>query len=336
MAPSVDDKIAIPKKAVFFGAALLVVALIAFLVLFNSSGNQAGNVVLPDNQGSALTASDGSVDQNFSSEPALSDNNAVAAIVNGEIIYVSDVEERYAAVPDYLKSQVSKSFVLEGLIENALLLSEAKKNGISVSQQEFDEFWSEEQENIQALLESGTTTEEELVEAVNEYLTVQKLLDDVLFKDIPISEEEARAFFEENKDSIVQIRASHILLETEEEAQQILGQLKEGADFSELAVKQSTDTASGALGGDLGYFGRGAMVKEFEDAAFALDLNQLSEPVQTSFGFHIIKVTDKKETFEDFKEDIQGVLGERKKEELYDKFVADLKSNAVIEVLFEE
>ena len=336
MAPSVDDKIAIPKKAVFFGAALLVVALIAFLVLFNSSGNQAGNVVLPDNQGSALTASDGSVDQNFSSEPALSDNNAVAAIVNGEIIYVSDVEERYAAVPDYLKSQVSKSFVLEGLIENALLLSEAKKNGISVSQQEFDEFWSEEQENIQALLESGTTTEEELVEAVNEYLTVQKLLDDVLFKDIPISEEEARAFFEENKDSIVQIRASHILLEAEEEAQQILGQLKEGADFSELAVKQSTDTASGALGGDLGYFGRGAMVKEFEDAAFALDLNQLSEPVQTSFGFHIIKVTDKKETFEDFKEDIQGVLGERKKEELYDKFVADLKSNAVIEVLFEE
>ena len=336
MAPSVDDKIAIPKKAVFFGAALLVVALIAFLVLFNSSGNQAGNVVLPDNQGIALTASDGSVDQNFSSEPALSDNNAVAAIVNGEIIYVSDVEERYAAVPDYLKSQVSKSFVLEGLIENALLLSEAKKNGISVSQQEFDEFWSEEQENIQALLESGTTTEEELVEAVNEYLTVQKLLDDVLFKDIPISEEEARAFFEENKDSIVQIRASHILLEAEEEAQQILGQLKEGADFSELAVKQSTDTASGALGGDLGYFGRGAMVKEFEDAAFALDLNQLSEPVQTSFGFHIIKVTDKKETFEDFKEDIQGVLGERKKEELYDKFVADLKSNAVIEVLFEE
>jgi len=336
VAPSVDDKIAIPKKAVFFGAALLVVALIAFLVLFNSSGNQAGNVVLPDNQGIALTASDGSVDQNFSSEPALSDNNAVAAIVNGEIIYVSDVEERYAAVPDYLKSQVSKSFVLEGLIENALLLSEAKKNGISVSQQEFDEFWSEEQENIQALLESGTTTEEELVEAVNEYLTVQKLLDDVLFKDIPISEEEARAFFEENKDSIVQIRASHILLETEEEAQQILGQLKEGADFSELAVKQSTDTASGALGGDLGYFGRGAMVKEFEDAAFALDLNQLSEPVQTSFGFHIIKVTDKKETFEDFKEDIQGVLGERKKEELYDKFVADLKSNAVIEVLFEE
>jgi len=336
VAPSVDDKIAIPKKAVFFGAALLVVALIAFLVLFNSSGNQAGNVVLPDNQGIALTASDGSVDQNFSSEPALSDNNAVAAIVNGEIIYVSDVEERYAAVPDYLKSQVSKSFVLEGLIENALLLSEAKKNGISVSQQEFDEFWSEEQENIQALLESGTTTEEELVEAVNEYLTVQKLLDDVLFKDIPISEEEARAFFEENKDSIVQIRASHILLETEEEARQILGQLKEGADFSELAVKQSTDTASGALGGDLGYFGRGAMVKEFEDAAFALDLNQLSEPVQTSFGFHIIKVTDKKETFEDFKEDIQGVLGERKKEELYDKFVADLKSNAVIEVLFEE
>ena len=336
MAPSVDDKIAIPKKAVFFGAALLVVALIAFLVLFNSSGNQAGNVVLPDNQGIALTASDGSVDQNFSSEPALSDNNAVAAIVNGEIIYVSDVEERYAAVPDYLKSQVSKSFVLEGLIENALLLSEAKKNGISVSQQEFDEFWSEEQENIQALLESGTTTEEELVEAVNEYLTVQKLLDDVLFKDIPISEEEARAFFEENKDSIVQIRASHILLETEEEARQILGQLKEGADFSELAVKQSTDTASGALGGDLGYFGRGAMVKEFEDAAFALDLNQLSEPVQTSFGFHIIKVTDKKETFEDFKEDIQGVLGERKKEELYDKFVADLKSNAVIEVLFKE
>lgn len=86
------------------------------------------------------------------------------------------------------------------------------------------------------------------------------------------------------------IRASHILVEKQSQALKVQEELKAGADFRELARKYST-CPSGKKGGDLGQFGRGQMVKEFEAAAFALKQGQVSEPVKTQFGYHIIKRT---------------------------------------------
>ncbi len=86
------------------------------------------------------------------------------------------------------------------------------------------------------------------------------------------------------------IRASHILVEKQSQALKVLEELKAGADFRELAKKYST-CPSGKKGGDLGQFGRGQMVKEFEQVAFALKTGQVSEPVKTQFGYHIIKRT---------------------------------------------
>jgi peptidyl-prolyl cis-trans isomerase C len=88
-----------------------------------------------------------------------------------------------------------------------------------------------------------------------------------------------------------EVRASHILVKTEGEAQNILNQIKTGSDFAELA-KAHSECPSKRKGGDLGYFSRGQMVKEFEEAAFGMQRGQVSEPVQTQFGYHIIKVTD--------------------------------------------
>jgi peptidyl-prolyl cis-trans isomerase C len=90
-----------------------------------------------------------------------------------------------------------------------------------------------------------------------------------------------------------QVRASHILVKTEPEALNILFDLKRGASFEDEAKKHSM-CPSGKKGGDLGWFGRGQMVKEFEDAAFSLPKNELSRPVKTQFGWHIIKVTETK------------------------------------------
>ncbi|MFA5868589.1 MAG: peptidylprolyl isomerase [Candidatus Bathyarchaeia archaeon] len=86
------------------------------------------------------------------------------------------------------------------------------------------------------------------------------------------------------------IRASHILVEKQSQALKVLEELKAGGDFRELARKYST-CPSGKRGGDLGQFGRGQMAKEFEQAAFALKTGQVSEPVKTQFGYHIIKRT---------------------------------------------
>jgi peptidyl-prolyl cis-trans isomerase C len=93
-----------------------------------------------------------------------------------------------------------------------------------------------------------------------------------------------------------EVHARHILVKTEAEAKDIKAQLDKGAKFEDLAKAKSTDTGSAANGGDLGFFGKGQMVKPFEDAAFALQPGQVSEPVQSQFGWHIIKVEEKRKT----------------------------------------
>lgn len=89
----------------------------------------------------------------------------------------------------------------------------------------------------------------------------------------------------------MKIRASHILVKTEEEAKKLLEEINNGADFAKLASEHSM-CPSGRDGGDLRFFGRGMMVKPFEDAAFALKKGEVSEPVETQFGWHLIKLTD--------------------------------------------
>ena len=89
-----------------------------------------------------------------------------------------------------------------------------------------------------------------------------------------------------------EIRASHILVKTEEEANKLYEEIKAGKDFAEAAEEVSL-CPSGRAGGDLGYFGKGMMVKPFEDAAFALNKGELSKPVETQFGWHLILLTDK-------------------------------------------
>ncbi len=92
---------------------------------------------------------------------------------------------------------------------------------------------------------------------------------------------------------VTQVRASHILIANEKDANKLLNRIKSGAKFEDLAKKHS-QCPSGRKGGDLGYFGKGQMVKPFEDVAFTMNKGDVSDPIKTQFGFHLIKVTDKK------------------------------------------
>jgi peptidyl-prolyl cis-trans isomerase C len=109
-----------------------------------------------------------------------------------------------------------------------------------------------------------------------------------------------------------EIRASHILVETEDQAKDIVKKLKAGEDFAKLAKELSKDPGSGQQGGDLGFFTKERMVPEFSAAAFALDIGQISDPVKSQFGFHIIKVMEKREkpvpTFDEVKDQIEQFM----------------------------
>ena len=94
--------------------------------------------------------------------------------------------------------------------------------------------------------------------------------------------------------AVIEVKASHILVSTEKEAQALLKEIEAGKSFAQVATEKSL-CPSGRTGGDLGSFGRGVMVKPFEDAAFSLRVGQVSKPIQTQFGWHLIKVYDKVE-----------------------------------------
>ncbi len=90
------------------------------------------------------------------------------------------------------------------------------------------------------------------------------------------------------------VRASHILVKTEEEAKNLKQEIEQGKSFADVAMEVSL-CPSGQDGGDLGYFGKGMMVKEFEDAAFSMNVGQISDPIKTQFGWHLIQLTDKQD-----------------------------------------
>jgi len=149
-----------------------------------------------------------------------------------------------------------------------------------------------------------------------------------------VDDAEAKKVFEENLSKVKpeqEISARHILVDTEDEAKDVQAQLEGGADFAKLAAEKSKD--KNAEGGSLGFFSRGQMLKPFEDAAFALDVGKLSEPVKTSFGWHIIEVQEKRNqklpSFDDVKDPIISQLVVRKAQSV----VGDLRSKAKIEIL---
>jgi foldase protein PrsA len=159
-------------------------------------------------------------------------------------------------------------------------------------------------ENFELVLQQNQLKDEE---ALRDLLRDQLLVEKAALKDVEVTEEEVKAKYEEYTP---EIRASHILVEDEATAKDIKAKLDAGEDFAELAKEHSTDPGSAAKGGDLDFFGKGAMVPEFEEAAYALDVNEISEPVKSQHGWHIIKVTEKKEkeSFEEMREDLEYEL----------------------------
>ena len=153
-----------------------------------------------------------------------------------------------------------------------------------------------------------------------------------ILKDVAVTEEELKAFYDQNQQQFKKgetVNAKHILTDSEETCKEILASVTNGEKIFEDAAKEFSTCPSKERGGDLGEFGKGQMVKEFEDAAFAAEIGQVVGPVQTQFGYHLIKVEKKNEAtvieFEQIKENLRTNLLQQKQELAYNKKVAELK-----------
>jgi peptidyl-prolyl cis-trans isomerase C len=220
------------------------------------------------------------------------------ATVNDRVITSEELESKLSLLGPQAKMHYSSSAgkleFLDNLITGEVVFQESLRMGL------------DKDKNVQARLEDAKR--QILINTMVEKIVSEKL-----------GEEQIKKYYEGHKKDFKQVKASHILVNQEDQAKDIYKQLKAGADFSELAKKHSVDTGTKDSGGDLGYFSRGQMVQPFEEMAFSLKVNKFGEPVKTDYGYHIIKVLDIKDAkkFEELNSaDISNVKNKMLNEEL--------------------
>ncbi|GAB4542367.1 MAG: peptidylprolyl isomerase [Thermodesulfovibrionia bacterium] len=254
----------------------------------------------------------------FGCTPKGNTEGNVIAKVNNAQITKEDFMREMSRIPDWAKERFSgkegKEQFLDELIKRELLYQEAERLGLS--------------------------KDKEFLEKVEEFKRMT-LLSTLLKKEVEdkavVAEAEIKEYYDKHPQEFRtdQVRASHILVEKEDEAKAIIERLKKGEDFSKIAESLSKDPGSASRGGDLGFFGRGRMIPEFEEVAFSLKPGEVSQPLKTRFGYHIIKVTEKKEgdilPFEQVKDKINNKLISEKQRKLFESLIERLTKDSKIE-----
>ncbi len=245
-----------------------------------------------------------------------SQGNALARF-DGTVLTDTEYVERLDGLPPEVRAfagQHKKDF-LNDMVAEHFLLKEAQKRGVQ-----------------------NDPEVKELMEAARRKIIISRLVEKEIDDKIKLGSDEAERYYNDHRDEFMTqltLRASHILVKTEEEAKLIKAQLESGGDFEEMARSSSLDETA-IRGGDLGFFQKGRFVPEFEEAVFAMKKGELAGPVQSQFGYHVIKVTDRLEpTLRQFR-DVEGFVQQRllssKRSKAFKDLVEKLKGSSKVEV----
>lgn len=253
--------------------------------------------------------------------PVLAQDNAeetdpVVATVNGVELRVSDVIESARDLPAEYQTQMQTLFpaLVQRLIDFTLLDLAAQEEDLA--------------DDDEVLERTATLKQEVMRDVLLEREITDRVTDEAL--------QSAYQDFLEANPPQTEVRARHILLESEEEAKDVIGKLDEGSSFEELAKEFSTGP-TGPNGGDLGYFVEGQMVQPFSDAAFALEPGSYTaEPVETQFGWHVILVEDKREQAPPAFEEVQNQLIEQQSRQAVEEYLVELREGAEVVISVDE
>jgi peptidyl-prolyl cis-trans isomerase C len=286
----------------------------------------------------------------------------VLARVNGQPVtkidfdrLIKNMETGRGAIPAERRDEVLRG-ALDQLITYSVLKQEAVSRKFAVSDADVDAQVATMQKQFPTqaefdkALSARNTTVEQLKADARIDMAINKMMEAEVANAVAATDTDAKDFYDKNPDKFTQpesVRASHILLLTKDadeagkkaartKIDALLKRAKAGEDFAALAKENSQD-GSASQGGDLGFFPRGRMVPEFDQAVFALKPGEISEVVGTQFGYHIIKLTEKKEgstvPFDQVKPQVVEYLSNQKKQQRVDSFIDDAKKRAKIEVL---
>lgn len=287
------------------------------------------------------------------------------AVVNGVIItqeeynkeldfHLQRASQRGLQVSDDQMAKL-KDDILESLIEREILFQESQKSGIEVEQKSIDDQLSvikkrfPTEDEYKNALSTMKLSEDAVKMQIKKGLAIKELIDIQIAQKVMITDEESKAYYDTHPElfkQAEQVKASHILIKVDSNADEqkktdakkkiveVQKKLKDGQDFAALA-KEYSEGPSNVRGGDLGYFGRGQMVKPFEDAAFGMKPDEVSEIVETQFGYHLIKVYDKKPektlAYTEVKDQLTQRMKQEKTEQEAGKYIEKLKKDAKIE-----
>jgi peptidyl-prolyl cis-trans isomerase C len=241
------------------------------------------------------------------------------ARVGTHAITADDISERLSAIPDYARAvydgEQGLRNIVDELIKTELLYLQARKEGL---------------DNAPDYIAK--------VEDYKKFALVGMLFEKIVASRVEVSEKDARDYYGRNKADFTRpqrIKASHVLVKTRSEAEEILKEIKGGKSFGELARKRSIDTNSADNGGNLGFFSMGEMSQEFEEVAFSLKRGEISKPVKSRYGYHIIKVTDRKEEetveFSQVKDIIIQRLEQEKEQTAFNEYIEKIKNDYPVE-----
>lgn len=239
-------------------------------------------------------------------------NKEVLAVIAGEEITQADFERYLQGVPREQQAYASNPQFREQFLEQLVSLYLFAQKGEEDKLAESEEF-------------------QKVMANARREILAQFAMREVL-KTVEVSDEEVKTFYDENQAQFKKgetVSAKHILVKTEEECNEILATITSGEKTFEDAAKEYSTCPSGQRGGDLGSFGRGQMVPEFEQAAFDAEIGKVIGPVKTQFGCHLIKVEAKNEaevaSFDEVKDAIRQNLTQQKQGEVYNATVQNLK-----------
>jgi peptidyl-prolyl cis-trans isomerase C len=233
----------------------------------------------------------------------------VLSVVNGKNVTQGMVDTMLSQIPQATRDRIVASGQMSQLQEQLVLGELVYQKAVELKMHERPEV----QQAI-ALAERNAMA--------------QALIEDVLKQ--RTTDEAVKAWYDEHAVQFKrpQVKARHILVETEAEANQVLADVKAGGDFAKIATERSKDKGSGKAGGDLGWFEKNRMVPEFAEASFAAEKGALLGPIKTQFGFHVIEVQDKREALPI--EEVSDKIKQQLRGEITEKYIEELKTTATI------
>ena len=296
--------------------------------------------------------------------PPVTGKDGMIAKVNGVGIALALFQSKYDRFTKTFKSRkrqvpnrIAKRYresVVKRMVEDELVNQEAKSKKIKVSDKdlnkEFEDYKKmfKDEKRFQRYLKTANLTTSQVKENLTKSITLKLLMKSLGVAQV--SEADIKSYYDKHKSKYKvkeQVRASHILLKVKKDAKpeeiesvrkkadELAKQAKAGADFAKLA-QENSEGPTKKRGGDLNFFTRGRMVKEFDSAAFAMKVGEVSSPVKTRFGWHVIKVTDKTKAhlrkLDEVKDNIQRMLENRANRKARSNLLTQLKENAKIEM----